>query len=106
MKLPSEGDVLKSCLQYLSLRGAFCWRQNQGGMKTERGQFIRFAHVSGISDIIGVMEGRFLAVEVKKPGQKAKPHQEAFLERVRASGGIAGVVTSVKELQELIDGAS
>jgi hypothetical protein len=43
--------------------------------------------------------GVFLAVECKVPGGKVSESQRAFLDAVAAAGGLAVVVTSVKELE-------
>ena len=48
-----EGDLVKDCIRWLAIMGCFVWKQNQGGMKTDT-HFIRFAHVDGVSDIIGM----------------------------------------------------
>jgi hypothetical protein len=66
---------------------------------------------AGTSDIIGWKKAAgngwnvialFVALEVKKPGEKPTAKQEEFLESVRDAGGIAGVVTSVEEARELL----
>jgi len=59
----------------------------------------------GEPDVQGVLRGRFVAVEVKKPGQKRKPHQEAYARRIEMSGGIAIVATSPDEAIERIEAA-
>jgi hypothetical protein len=108
--IPLESEVLKQVLQYLYIRGVFCWRQNQGAMITEgagsKRRVVRFASVKGISDIVGMTpEGRFVAIEVKRPGRQLEQHQEEFLQRVRDHGGVAGCVHSVEECAALLDAA-
>ena len=106
-KYAKEGDLVKHCLKRLEQLGAFAWKQNQGGMKmTGEGprRFIRFAHVDGISDIIGVYKGRFLAVECKQPGRKPTDKQAMFLDLVKCNGGIAIVTSSVDEMELAIIG--
>lgn len=102
-----EADVLHACLDLLRLRGVVAWRQNQGAMKQAgrngRERFIRFAGIRGISDIIGVLpDGRFLAIECKRPGQRPTPDQLAFLEAVNRAGGLGIVVYDVAELDAAI----
>ena len=65
-------------------------------------RFIRFAHVDGISDIIGMYKGRFLAVECKQPKGKPTDKQAAFLDQVKCNGGIAIVAHSVDEMEECL----
>lgn len=96
-----ERDVLKACLQFLSAHGIFHWRQNQVAVPLPNGKFRRFVGLLGVADILGVLDrGRFLAVEVKRPGGKTSPHQEEFLERVSSLGGVALCVSSVEELRD------
>lgn len=60
---------------------------------------IRTGLCVGSADLIGMLapQGRFLALEVKRPGEKPTREQELFLELVRKSGGVAAVVHSVEE---------
>ena len=56
--------------------------------------------MAGISDLIGVYKGRFLAVEVKLPSNKkgTTKLQDWFLEKINQCGGIGVVAKSVEEL--------
>lgn len=59
---------------------------------------------SGLPDIVGCLSGVFLGIEVKMPGRKKKltALQQRTLDRIEAAGGVAGVVTSVEELDDLL----
>lgn len=109
-----EKAILSACLQYLAIRGVFAWRQNQGAMEQQNPNYrpgygrkptrkIRFAHVDGISDIIGTYKGRFLAIETKRVGNKPTEDQRGFLERVDKEGGIAIVAYSVDDVKNALD---
>ena len=108
-----ESDVLAACLRYLTLRGVFAWRQNQGAIPLKGGGYRKFVGLRGVADILGILpqqvdlpdEGRvrfgnLLAVEVKRPGEKPRPDQGAFLDRVNELGGVGVCVHSVRELEE------
>lgn len=58
----------------------------------------------GVSDILGVLHGRFFALEVKVPGKlhTLTERQSLFLKRVRQAGGKATVVTSVDEAMAFV----
>ena len=107
MKAPRETDLVRVCLAYLRLRGVFAWRVNSGAVAGEHGgkrRFVRFNGAKGCSDVLGILPGgRFLAVETKMPGRKTTPHQQAFLDAVRAAGGLALVVRDVAELAAALD---
>jgi len=52
----------------------------------------------GVPDIIGCYYGRFVGLEVKRPGQKPTKLQEVTHEEIRKQGkGIVAVVHSVDE---------
>jgi hypothetical protein len=104
MHAEREADILRACLRWLHLHGIYCWRQNQGAIAAvSRGKrrFFRFAGACGVSDILGLLRpaGRFLAIEVKRPGGRPTPEQQVFLETVQANGGLALCVHSLDELQ-------
>lgn len=108
-----EKATQAAILRYLPLRHVFAWRQNQGAMRMpneptpygarRRDRFVKFAGVDGISDIIGIYKGRFLAIEVKRIGNKPTDDQRAFLERVDKEGGIAIVAYSVDDVVSALD---
>lgn len=97
-----ETEIVRACLDYLAARKIFAWRQNQGAIPTAHGGFRRFVGLRGVSDILGILPGgtgRFLAIEVKRPGGRTSPEQETFLANVTALGGVACVAHSVDELE-------
>jgi hypothetical protein len=105
MKLPRplEREIQTQCLEYLRAAGVFAWRNNTGARPVGEGRgrrYLRFG-TPGSSDVIGVLpDGRFLAVEVKRPGGgKVSLAQEDFLGRVTRAGGVALVVRSVDDLR-------
>ncbi len=62
---------------------------------------------NGCSDTIYVVppHGRFLAIEIKRPGYSPSdvtPAQRAFLRAVRHCGGVSGIATSVEEALALV----
>jgi len=84
----TEKDITKAIRQVLGICGIFHWKQWQGPM----------SQPSGVSDIIGIFKGRFLAIEVKKPGGKLTANQAVFLERISREGGIAFVAYGVDDV--------
>jgi hypothetical protein len=85
------------------LPGCEAWRCNTG----KRGG-VRFGlqdlknKTAGTPDLIGIVDGVFLAVEVKLPGQWPTAEQEARLEQIRKLGGIALVGRDVKGVVEVV----
>lgn len=98
---PTEAQVQASIRALLAAHPLVAWhgRINSGRawLKGAGGKErpVQFHDVPGMSDIIGQLkDGRFLAIEVKRPSWKGpsderEQRQAAFLERVRAHGGVA-----------------
>ena len=83
----SEKEITKSIRHYLNMKGIFHYKQWQG-----------LGSLHGIADIIGILNSRYLAIEVKRKGGKLSDKQEQFLNRVRAEGGIGLVCYSLEDL--------
>ncbi|WP_273483645.1 VRR-NUC domain-containing protein [Desulforamulus ruminis] len=87
----TERSIVNTILKYLnSLPECYA-------IKTHGGQYR-----GGQPDIMGSFQGRFLALEVKRPGGKPTKLQMEILKKWAAAGAIAGVVYSVDEVQKLI----
>ena len=81
--------------------GCICWIHDVDNrqMKTGLGK--------GTSDIIAIVppSGRFLGVEVKRPGyhpSDVRPEQTRWLAVVRQFGGVSGIATSESEALALV----
>lgn len=98
----SETDLVRACLQLLALRGIFAWRNNTGVMR--RGAHVYWVGLKGSSDILGLLpDGRFLAIECKRPGNRLTPDQRTFQQRVIQHHGVAWVVWSAAQLEKELE---
>lgn len=102
MHKPLEKDIQRVLLTYL--RSVLGWpvvRINSGGMRRGK-SFYRFNDTAGVSDIVGLIppSGRFLAIEVKRPGGRPTEQQRQWLDAVRAAGGVGLVVTGLDDLRQ------
>lgn len=110
-----EGVVLKDVLRFCAKVPGLRVSRNSSGRVNAHGRNYAYGCFSpGGADLLGwrtriletdvgeVRFAEFVAIEVKAPGKKATPEQEAFLAEVRAAGGIAGVVHSVEECAALL----
>jgi hypothetical protein len=93
-----EADVMKDVDQVLSAYGIFHWRNNVGVTRIGK-RFVRFGY-PGSSDWLGICpDGRFLAVECKRPrGGRLTAKQRNFLDCINRYGGVGIVVTGVDSL--------
>lgn len=93
-----ENPVVRAALQLLAFYQVEAWR-NQAVRVPGR----HFNGRKGVADILGVTaNGRFVAIECKKPGGKVSSEQRAFLDMVQARGGVGIVLDSVEAAMETL----
>ena len=131
-----EADIQREILDYLAtLPHVYAWKAGSGLLTTKDGRRVRMGK-AGVSDIIGWVETRaystaifpptlggpfryvktraeeyftvprFLAIEVKRPGKEPTVEQRVFLGRVRRSGGVTIVATSVDDVRAVVSAPS
>ena len=84
-----ESDVQRCILDWLCLKRIFHFRSNTGAMTRDykgHRRFIRFG-TPGCPDIVCVIKGCFIGIEVKRPGAKQTPEQAAFQDQLILAGG-------------------
>lgn len=80
-----ESSVQPDIIQYLTYMGG--WH-----VKTVE------VNRSGCPDILWCHEGRFIAIEVKRPDGDARDLQEIQMRKIREAGGLAFVASSVADV--------
>ena len=76
-------------------RGIF-WRQNAGQVRSDRGAWISLGP-PGISDIVGVIDGRAVFVEVKTKTGNQRDAQRKWQAAVERAGAIYIIARSPEE---------
>lgn len=90
-KKSEEQKIQKKILDYLYKKGFLTVKFNNIGIYS----------TPGFPDIVGcTKQGIFLAIEVKIPGEKPKPHQQAYLDAINKLNGIGFYATSVEEVEK------
>ena len=84
-----ESAIQKKIIAYLNFKGCYSIKT----ITTNR---------SGSPDIICCYKGLFVALEVKAEKGIVSKLQEYHLEQIKKSGGVAAVVRSVDEVQEVL----
>jgi len=87
---PTENELTRQVLDYLRYIPDSTFKKIRGsiGMK-------------GLLDIIGCWEGRYVEIEIKTRRGKLKPHQLERIMQIRKAGGVAGVVKSVEDVEQI-----
>ena len=88
-----EKEVVDSIKDYLkTIPNIFYWKEQGGQFGT-----------AGIPDIIICYKGRFIALEVKRPGGKPTLLQKITLNKIEKANGIAKIVTSLEQVKQIIE---
>lgn len=98
-----EGRIKNAIFSWLKIHRALVFTHDSVGIydpKINRFRMNMSPHRrKGVSDILGIWEKRFLAIEVKVPGKYATKEQKEFLADVEAHGGIAFVARSIDDVE-------
>ena len=98
----SEGQIQDEIRLALSDEpGLVLWRNNVG-TAMHRGARVVYGLAVGSADLIGCLDGRFVALEVKTPTGRVSPDQRRWADLVRARGGFVATVRSVAEARAAI----
>ena len=98
----SEGAIQDAIrLALASEPGLVLWRNNVG-VAEHRGVRVRYGLAVGSADLVGCLDGRFVALEVKTATGRVAPEQKLWLDLVRRYGGFAAIVRSVDEARAAI----
>ncbi len=89
-----EAKIQAQIIKYLESRGAVVLRTNSGVVTTQAGNMFR-GNAAGTSDLTVLLDGKWIAIEVKSPGGKLTAKQKAYQAKIEAAGGYFIVADSV-----------
>lgn len=98
----SESDIQKSILQYLKLKKIFNYRQNSGAIKVDN-RFLRSTSINGLPDIVCILEGIYIGLEVKTATGRLNKNQIETHRKIISAGGLVYVVRSLKDVQSIFE---
>ena len=95
---PKERDIQRAILKILAMNSVLAWKAHSQGVKIAGHGRIPNPS-AGIPDICGICKnGRFLGIEVKRPGGTVAEHQTEFMRKILATGGLAFVARSLDDV--------
>lgn len=101
-KIPEkESDIQRTILDWLAAKRIFHYRQNTGAFKDARGGFYRFGTL-GAPDIVAVIGGTYIGIEVKAPRGAQSHDQREFEGRLRMAGGVYVLARSVEDVEQTL----
>ena len=85
-----EQDIQKNIIDFLEKNDFLAIKHNNMGIYAR----------AGVPDILACSnQGKFIGIEVKRPGEKPKPIQQAFLDAINNLNGVAFSAVSVEEVK-------
>jgi len=107
----TEKEIETGILDYLrDVPNSFFWKNQSVGIFDPKKRVFRKNRnphaINGVSDILGLLAGRMIAIEVKKPKpSKSYPSkdQKDFIAKVNSVGGAACVARSIEDVQEFLE---
>lgn len=100
----TESEIQSLILLEASKRGHRLWRSNAGSIQTKHGTWVKLLP-AGFADVFGFRgsDGKFIAIEVKKPTGRLSEHQKKFAEWAKTQPIIYGVARSSAEAIDIIE---
>lgn len=92
----THNDLIRDILIAVSPLG-MAWQNATGALKDNTGRLVRYG-LSGSSDIIAIIAGRFVGIEAKVGRDTQRPNQQRFAEAVRKAGGVYILARSVDDV--------
>lgn len=85
-----EQDIQESIMHYIQSIGGLPVKFNNIGIYAK----------AGVSDILACIKGRFVAIEVKRPGEKPSHLQENFINAINSIGGFAFWADNLQDVKD------
>lgn len=96
-----EYVIKRNIITWLRYNGVFAWCQSNAAIwDAKRGSYRKMSALQkrGVADVLGIWNGRFLAIEVKSKTGKLSPYQQEFLDDVNRHGGIGFMARSIEDV--------
>lgn len=105
---PKEKDIELAICHYLRAKGIFFWKNPTAGffdrkLKMFRKQTSPYA-INGAPDLIAIMNGRFIGIEIKSPKGVQSEAQKDFERRCVKANGKYFLVRSLDDLETVLKG--
>jgi hypothetical protein len=96
----TEHQIQQQILDWLKLKRIFHYRQNSGGIK-KGSRFVKFG-APGAPDIICVIKGAYVGIEVKRVNGMQSRQQFCFQKSLEKAGGYYYLVQSLDDVMEVL----
>ena len=101
--IPLERDVLKAVTKALRYDPRVSRvERNQSGVFVEGDRHIRVGTRGKLDLTVYLKSGKYMEIEIKRPGGKPDPRQAARIEAIKRDGGLAGYCWSIESALALL----
>ena len=103
-----ERDIQAEMREALGMEPGLVLFRNSVGVarefdpKTHTQRVIRYGLAVGSADLVGLLDGRFVGLEVKQPGEQPTADQVRWARLIRNHGGFVATVRSVSDARAAI----
>ena len=101
----TESMIQRAILDYLALYAKtnpiYFFRAGAGAVKTMQGRYFKTGK-SGLCDIVAVVKGEFIGLEVKTKAGKQSQNQKKAEKEIKAAGGEYHIVRSIADVKEIL----
>ena len=88
----SEATTLTNqIIDHIYQNGGYAWRASSTGIFDKSKGGYRTAPKKGVADVLGLLRGKFLAIEVKIGKDRLSDEQDGFLKTIKFHGGYSFV---------------
>ena len=87
--MPTEQQIQSKVIKYLESIGAYVVK-------------VITANHSGVPDIHACLNGKWISIEMKRPGESPAPLQLHHLQMVQKAGGLATWASSLTQVQDFL----
>ena len=87
--MPTEQQIQSKVIKYLESIGAYVIK-------------VITANHSGVPDIHACLNGKWISIEMKRPGESPEPLQLHHLQQIQKAGGLATWASSLPQVQDFL----
>ena len=96
----TEHEIQEQILMWLKLKRIFHYRQNSGGLK-KGSHFVKFG-VPGAPDIVAIIKGQYVGIEVKRVNGLQSQQQYFFQKELEKAGGKYILARSLADVESAL----
>jgi len=99
----TSNELTKSIIAWIRLNGGSASRINTTGIyDVKLGKYRRSGSRKGMSDIVAIMDGKHISIEIKIKNDKMRPDQLKVKDEIERAGGVFITVSSFDNFLEQI----